>query len=162
MSVKVFQVSNKPILANNLIRTDDFIREYKHIFNDVWAVTTSAERTENIKWLESAREGLMTNPDKSTVTLVSKTDYFKVDFDELKRMINQLSSLTLEDFATEEVSFNLADSLFKLDDLLENDDGLYFYDSRYDLNILNPAQTFVRYKWQNGETLYIGSILISS
>jgi hypothetical protein len=152
MHSRIYQVSEKPV--------EKFIEEYRYEDSFVGSIadyvspveSESEDYINDLKWLQSATQGLKVNIKKGTITITSKEDYFETKHEKFKELLEKLRDITLADFASNKNHFDFAD----LRDSYDNKYKFYI-DDNDEYCGLTTLDNWVRNAEENKE-YYIGSI----
>lgn len=155
MHSRIFQIGTQPIPAGERL-TESYMEYDSYLPFDY--VANDKDRLSSIEWLGKL-DGLVSDPSKGTVTLVSKKAFFAQYFDQWKKEVAALSQTTFDDFISSKCDFKLSGALFNLNEAYSSKGGFYVLDDLDGYDNLDSLQNFVRNKWEEGTTLYIGGTL---
>lgn len=154
MHSRIFQISKTPIHKDDYI---DESRYYDHWFLDSIAayVDDDTDRAEDIEDLEYCygAHGISFGVDKGGEYFIveDKVKYFKSNFKRFQEALNELSTVTLEDFASGGCSMQI----YRLKEAYDDKFG-YYVDG--DEVYLKTFDEFIRYS-NNGSKYYIGATI---
>ena len=153
MHSRIYQISTKPIHKDDYISEDKY---YDHWFLNSVAdyVNDDTDRAEDIQWFKDCYEkyGISFGVDDSGEYFIieDKLKYFEANFKRFKEVFNELSSMTLEEFADGKCSM----SMYQLKEAYEERFGFYVDGDEIGMSTLDE---FVRYanetKWYIGATI---------
>ena len=150
MHSRIFQVSSEPITEENLIEEDRYY-EWEHA-DYVNKQASSTDIESDLKWLQTANNGIKVNVEEKTITITSKEEYFTKSHDEFKKLAEELSTISLEDFINGKADMKFYD----LKCAYEDKNGFYI-DDNYECCGLTNLDNWVRNAEEN-KTYYVGSI----
>lgn len=159
MHGRIFQISTKPIHKDDYIEED---RYYDHWFVGSIAnyVNGDTDGAEDLEWLRDCYEargisfGADINDDGSnSVYLIveDKSKYFAQKFESFQKTINELSTITLDDF----VSSKCGMQMYNLKEAYDDKFGFYVDG---DETSLETFDAFIRYA-EVGTKYYIGATI---
>lgn len=155
MHSRIFQISEKPITQNELIK------EYRYEDNFVGSIAEyvaevefkSDNYFEDLKWLQNVAKGLEVNIKKGTIKILSKKEYFDEKHDRFKELCEKLRYITLEEFIGNEFYFDICE----LKDTYEDKYSFYVDDNDSYFGLTN-LDNWVRNAEENKE-YFVGSIM---
>jgi oligoribonuclease NrnB/cAMP/cGMP phosphodiesterase (DHH superfamily) len=146
MHSRIFQLSDEKIKKNNYVRASDFYED-SFIGSVADYVSDDIDRKEDIKWLMERLKpyGAILNKKEESIFFPKgfKKKYFSKKFEELKKMVNEM---TLEEFID-------GITAYKLEQIIESKFDFYIY-----IEYLQPLDDFVR-GLEEGKKYYIGGIV---
>ena len=149
MHSRIFQISS------NRITEDDRISEsrYEDYFVPSVAdyVVASEDEVDDMKWLAQATKGLKVNPEKRTVQLISKKEYFEDKFNKFQEAVEKLKDTSLDEFITTKLDFKMYDLKSAYEEKYE-----FYFDDNYEHLGNVPLDEWVR-NTKEGELFFIGS-----
>lgn len=148
MHSRIFQISK-----NGPIDEAEFIEEsryYDHFIGHIADYVDEIKNPENdYKWLGSL-PGITVNPKAKQLTIVNKKEYFKNQYERFKTVINDLSQMTEDEFASEEKDFEM----YRLAQAYEDTSSFYVDDDDERFGIITLDDLVRRSK--EGATYHLG------
>lgn len=126
MHSRIFQISKNPI------DEDSYLEESRYYDNFVGGIAdyvdTIGYPDEDYKWL-GGMKGITVDPDKKTLTIDSKVEYFKKKYETFIKQTDDLSHLSIDDFITNKADYDIyiaANTYEEKYEFYVDDDGEYF------------------------------------
>ena len=150
MHSRIFQVSEKPIKEENLIKEYQYY-EWEHA-DYVSQIETNEGITEDLKWLQTATKGIEVDLEARTIKITSKKEYFEEKLEKFRELAEKLSTTTQEEF----ISPKSYTDFSTLEDLYNDKYGFYIDDNNEYCG-LTTLDNWVRYSEEN-KTYHVGNI----
>ena len=156
MHSRIYQISEKPILEENLINEGKYLENgfIGRIADYVAHEEDEADIKSSLDWLNLANSGIETDSRNKTIKITSKKAYFEEKYENFQEYLKKLQNTTFEEFIGNKEIFEV----YHLKGTYNDEYGFYIDDSLTDENYgLSTLDYWVRHAEEN-KIYYVGNV----
>lgn len=155
MHSRIFQVSSKPVDRDNYISESNYYDGwFVGSVADYVADVEEEDQKDSIDWLDKYAAGSL-KIEGNKVTVINKEEFFRRDYDNFIKALDDLKNITLNQFTTGKGDLDL--NVYRLNSAYEDRYGFYVDDCG-EYGGLMTINEFMRTK-KDGDVFYIGGVV---